>query len=194
MTFSELIGALFGWLGGFVEWIFKWVPVYAIVRVNELGVKYPRGLDAVELKPGMHWYVPNLTSIVKHHAAHQVLRVAPLSLETSDGVPVQVGMVLTYRIVDVLKFEVENWDADDSLDEVAQGELQEIVTSSPWDDLKGATSEGTRLGGKLARRMSKALGRFGIEVDSCRPMDQIRLARAMRLFGFPEHISLDTGK
>ncbi|KPJ74791.1 MAG: hypothetical protein AMS19_14855, partial [Gemmatimonas sp. SG8_23] len=80
VTFGELIGALFGWLGGFVEWIFDWVPVYEIVQVNERGVKYPRGKDAVQLDPGIHWYVPNLTEIQKHHISRMVLNVESLPL------------------------------------------------------------------------------------------------------------------
>jgi len=191
VTFGELIGALFGWLGGFVEWLFDWVPRYVIVQVNERGVKYPRGQEAVELEPGIHWYIPNLTRTTKHHVSRCVLQVEPLSLETADGIQVQVGMVLTYHVVDVLKYEVENYDADDSMAEVAQGELQDIVTSSNWDELRGSTGEGTRLGGKLTRRMGRALERFGVEVESCRPTDQIRLSRAIRIFGI--HQELDIG-
>lgn len=191
MTFGELIGALFGWLGGFVEWVFDWIPRYYIVQWNERGVKYHRGKNPKQLKNGLHWYIPNLDDMEKHHVSRCVLPIEPLSLETSDGIQVQVGMVLTYHIVDVLKYEVENYDADDSMSEVAQGELQDIVTSSAWDELKGSTGEGTRLGGKLTRRMGKALEKFGVEVESCRPTDQIRLSRALRFFGL--HQTLDIG-
>ena len=196
MSFGELIGALFGWLGGFIEWVFQWVPVYEIVQVNERGVKYPRGGEAVELEPGIHWYVPNLSEVVKHHVSRCILYVEPLSLETSDEkpIPVQVGAVLTYHIIDVLRYEVENFDADESMAEVAQGELQDIITSHHWDDLKGGTAEGTRLGGKLARRMGKALEPFGVEVESCRPTDMIRLARAHRLFGLEHNINIGPGR
>lgn len=193
MSFGELIGALFGWLGGFVQWLFGWVPIYEIVQVNERGVKYPRGHEACELEPGIHWYVPNLTQIVKHHVNRCVLQIEPLSLESDDGIPVQVGMVLTYRIVDVLTYEVDNFEAEESMAEVAQGELQDIVTSHKWGDLCGPTSEGTRLGGKLARRMGKALEPFGVEVETCRPTDQVRLGRALRLFGIDQTISFGRG-
>jgi len=195
VTFGELIGALFGWLGGFVEWIFDWVPVYEIVQVNERGVKYPRGKDAVQLDPGIHWYVPNLTEIQKHHISRMVLNVESLPLETADDPPrrVEVGMVLTYHIVDVLKFEVENFEADDSIAEAAQGALQDIVTSHTWDDLNGDTAEGTRLGGKLARRMDRALERFGIKVESCRPTEQITLDGVSRHFGVGFGLSIGGG-
>lgn len=195
MTFGELIGALFGWLGGFVEWLFGWVPIYEIIQVNERGVKYPRGQDAIELEPGIHWYVPNLTEVTKHHVSRCVLYIEPLSLETADEPPkrVQVGAVLTYHIVDVLAYEVDNFDADESMEEVAQGALQDIITNATWQELQGRTGEGTRLGNKLAGRMGKALEKFGVAVESCRPTDMIHLDRAHRVFGMDPQVNIGRG-
>lgn len=194
MTFGELVGAIFGWLGNFVEWIFDWVPVYEIVQFNERGVKYHRGQKPRELKPGVHWYVPNLDDIEKHHMSRMVLTIESLPLETfgTEEEPsrrVEVGMVLTYHIVDVYRFEVENYEADDSIAEAAQGALQDIVTKHTWSALDGDTDEGTRLGGKLARRMGKALDKFGIEVESCRPTEQITLDNVTRHFGIEQTLS-----
>ena len=193
MSFGELLANLLGWLGDFVQWMFAWVPRYAIIQINQRGVRYPRGQDAIELEPGIHWYIPNLTQIVKHHVSRCVLHVDPLSLETADSPPrpVQVGMVLTYHITNVLQYEVENFDADESMKEVAQGALQDIVTSSRWEELRGATGEGTRLGKKLASRMSKTLDRFGVEIESCRPTDLISLSRAWRIFGADHNINFN---
>jgi regulator of protease activity HflC (stomatin/prohibitin superfamily) len=196
MTFGQLFGALFGWLGDFVGWVFEWVPRYEIVQSNERGVKYHRGKQPWELKPGCHWYVPNLDDIEKHHVCRDVLVVDSLPLETADAPPrrVEVGMVLTYHIVDVLKYEVENVNADVNMAEAAQGALQDIVTSHTWDDLRGDTAEGTRLGGKLARRMGKALEKFGVEVESCRPTDQVTLDSATRHFGIAQVLSFGGGQ
>lgn len=190
MTFGELLGSLLGWLGNFVEWLVDWVPVYEIVQFNEMGVRYHCGNEPIELGPGVHWYIPNLDTIEKHHASRDVLQIESLSLETSDGIAVQVGMVLTYHITDVLRYEVENLDADEAMSEVAQGAMREIVTSHSWDDLRSTTEDGTRLGNKLKNRMSKVLDRFGVEVESCRPTDQIRLARAMMLFGVNQSVEV----
>lgn len=232
MTFSELIGALFGWLGDFIQWVFGWVPNYEIIRCNEQGVKYPVGRDAIMLSSsrrscprwlrwfllrnvvpggrrlhlwpsgwvmglvrmrGLHWYCPNLSDIEKHHISRMVLRVESLPLETADGVQVEVGMVLTYFISDILKFEVENFDADESLAEAAQGAMQDIVTSHKWEDLTKKTDETSRFGKKLANRMDRDLAKFGVEVETCRPTEQIRLTTAQRLFGINQVISLGGG-
>lgn len=231
-SLGELIGALLGWLGEFVQWIFGWVPNYEIIQWNERGVKYPAGRRPFELSPdrracptwlrwlllrnvlpggrrlhifptrwllpvvrmrGLHWYCPNLSEIEKHHISRMVLSVESLPLETADGKQCEVGMVLTYFISDVVRFEVENFDADESIAEAAQGAMQDIVTASTWDELQGNTAEGTRLGNKLALRMNKALEKFGIEVESCRPTEQIGLRAAFRQFGISQTLSFGGG-
>lgn len=132
---------------------------------------------------GLHWYCPNLSAIEKHHISRMVLPVPSLPLETKDGVQCEVGMVLTYHIVDVTIYEVDNFNPDDNIAEVAQGELQDIVTGHEWDQLQGKTSEESRLGKKLVKRMGAALEKFGIEVESCRPTCQIKLRAATHHFG-----------
>jgi regulator of protease activity HflC (stomatin/prohibitin superfamily) len=193
VTLGELFGQLFGWLGHFVEWICGWCPVYIIVQWNERGVKYPRGKKPLELKAGVHWYIPNLSEVVRHHVSRCVLDVADLSLETADGVPVQVGMVLTYHITDVLKYEVENFEPDENMAEVAAAGLRNIVMEHTWPELTQAADAGSRLESKLARRMDKALERFGVEVETCRPTDQVRLRCALRLFGAHQSLSIGAG-
>ena len=191
MTFGELLGAILGWLGELIEFIISFVPRIVIVQFNERGVRYIRGKEPTEIKPGIHWYWPWCTEVEVHHVCRMVIPVESLPLETADDPPrrVEVGMILTCHIVDVLKFEVENVDADESMAEAAQGALQDIVTSSTWVDLHGETAEGTRLGGKLARRMGKTLERFGVEVETCRPTAQISLDNATRHFGIHQHLS-----
>ena len=184
MTLGQLLGELLGWLGDFVRWAQNWVPRYTFVACNELGVTYTRGEPASALGPGTHWYCPNLTRVVKHPSNRYLIEVEPISAETKDGVSCQAGCTITLRIRDVLQYEVENFSADSSVDDLAQGALQDIVSEHTWNELRAPTGEGTRLGGKLARRMGADLAKFGVEVESVRPTDLIRLGPgAIRLFG-----------
>lgn len=179
MTLGELVANLLGWLGDFIQWVFGWVPRYHIVRWNERGVKYHRGLEPHELDNGLHWYVPNLDRMVNHWTSQCVLRVPSICVETKDGVAVEVGLVITFNITDVLQYEVENYDAEDSMDEVAQGMLRFLVTSMTWAEVCTP-----RLNLRLLRRAQASLGRFGVKVAGCRPADLVRLGTgAHRLFG-----------
>ena len=183
MTFGDLLANLLGWLGDFIQWLFGWVPRYLIVQSNERGVHYFMGRDPVEWEPGIHWYILNLSQVVKRHNNRMVLYIEPLALEDSEGTPCEVGMVVTYHITDVLTFEVANYDADESMHEVAQGALQDLVTSLPWTKLRGRTEEGSRLGKTLVSKMGTTLARFGVKVESARPTHQVRLGAANHMFG-----------
>lgn len=183
MTVGEVFAQLVGWLGQFIEFLLSFVPRMVIVQWNERGVRYVRGREPTELLPGVRWYWPWCTEIAKHHVNRCVLQVASLSLETADGIPVQVGMVVTYHITDVLLFEVQNFNADESLAEVAQGGLRDIVMEMEWSKLTSRAPKDSRFEGMLARRMQDTLARFGVEVESARPTDQIKLGLAVRGFG-----------
>ena len=183
MTFGELIAQMIGWLGDFIEWVISWVPKYDIVQWNERGVRYVRGKLPTEVKPGVCWFWPWCTNIETHHVNRCVLQVASTSLETSDGKAVQVGMVVTYHIVDVCKYEVENFEAEEAMAEVAQAGLRNIVMELPWEKLTACAPEDSRLEKMLTSRMQSTLGRFGVEVESARPTDQVRLNLALRSFG-----------
>lgn len=182
MAIGEVFAALIGWLGDFVQWVFSWLPRYELVHFNERGVKYIRGKQPVVLEPGVRWYIQATTDIVKHTTQRCTLEVETLSLETKDEQAVQVGLVLTYHITDVYVYEVENDDPEDNMAVVAQGSLRDIVLEHAWAELAQRADEGSRFEGKLKNRLEKALQKFGVEVETARPTDQVRLDRSFRLF------------
>jgi len=188
VTLGELLGAIFGWLGETVQWLIHWVPQYQIVRWNEKAVKYHRGKEGRELAAGIHWYVPNLDDIDVHNVARTTLPIEEISLETKDGVPCTVGMVITYYIVDVVRYAMENFEPEESIAEVAQGELANLVRTHTWEELDQPTHEGSRLVKKLAGAMNKSLEKFGIEVETARPRDQVRLQQVVRAFGIHQQL------
>lgn len=190
MTLGEVVAQLIGWLGEFIEFLLSFVPRFTFVQWNERGVRYVSGRKPTEVQPGLRWYWPVCTKIETHHVCRHVLQVASMSLETSDSIPVQVGMVLTYHITDVVAYEVENFDADDSMAELAQAGLRNIVMEMSWEKLTKRAPEDSLLEGMLTRRMQQTLGKFGVEVESARPTDQIKLGLALRTFGGGSYIVL----
>lgn len=182
MAFGEVMAALLGWLGELVEWVFSWCPRYEVVHFNERGVKYVRGKKPTVLDPGVRWYLPALTSIVKHTTQRLTVAVDTTSLETKDEQAVQVGLVLTYHITDVYIYEVENEDPEENMAVVAEGALRDIVLEHAWEELAQRAEEGSRFEGKLKTRLERSLAKFGVAVETARPTDQIRLDRSFRLF------------
>jgi regulator of protease activity HflC (stomatin/prohibitin superfamily) len=180
------MASAFAWIGELAQWFADWLPRWEIVQTNEAGVRYVRGLPATEVEPGFWWYWPITTSIETHHTCRQVLEVATQTLTTDDGVPVIVGGVLVYRIVDVLKYEVENLDADDSLDQVVQAAIRRVVISKDFDVLQKTTVEADKALRREAQKLTEA---YGIEVEECRLTDFAR-CRVISLLGFENSLQI----
>lgn len=188
MTFGEFLSQILGWLGEFVSWTFAWVPRRMVLDWNQVAVHYPLGNAPEVLEPGVHWYIPNRGHVVVHFANRFVLDLEPMALETNDGVRIALGLTVTARISDVLKYEVDNFDTDANILERAKNGLRDIVMEHTWADLCRPTGDGTRLEGALTRRMSKVLEEFGVTVERSCPTDQVRLGHgAYRLFGMFNH-------
>lgn len=183
MSFSDLLGALIGWLGEFVTFLVSFIPRFKIVRWNERAVKYKGGGLPTKVEPGLCWYWPWKTHLVEYNVSRMVLSIPPISIETKDGIPCCVGIVVVYKIVDVLRYEVENFETEESISEVAQAALRNIVTDHDWSKLGGQATDDSRLDGVLKRRMQSELSRFGIEVEAARPADQVRISGVFRVFG-----------
>ena len=190
MSFGELFAAALGWLGDLIKWIISFVPRYAIVRANQKAVRYVLGRAPTEVRPGVSWYWPWSTSIVVHYSNRDVLQLESMPLETKDGVKGEVGMVVRYRIVDVLAYEVDNFEPQANMAEVAQAGLRDIITEHSWEDLTVLAKDGTRFEQKLSRRMQETLAQFGVKVEGVRPTSQVRLDRALRVFGLRQAISV----
>jgi regulator of protease activity HflC (stomatin/prohibitin superfamily) len=183
MTFGELLSALLGWLGQFVEFLFSFVPRVRIIPWNEAGVRYVRGLEPQYVPPGLTWYWPWCTTMRLIHTSRCVMPIQPVSVETKDQVSVSIGAVLTYRVDNPVVYDAHNFDADDNLAEAAQGILRDAACDSTWEKLRGDASDGSRLASYLKNRMSKALESYGVVIESCRPNDLVRIGHVVRLFG-----------
>lgn len=180
---SELLGMIFGPVGQAVDWFASWIPRLVLVRYNQLAVRYVGGRKPRVLRSGWHWHVPAICRFVVVWTAADSIEVESRSLETQDGVAIQLGAVVVYRIRDPYAWDVENINADNNLAEAAQGALRDIAQELTWAQLAKPASEGSRLEAMLTRRMGSALERFGVELVSCRPSDQVRLSGAHRIFG-----------
>jgi regulator of protease activity HflC (stomatin/prohibitin superfamily) len=181
MTFGEVVAQLIGWLGDLVQWILSWFPRMEIIPSDELGVRQVAGAEPTEMRPGIHWYIPALTDITTCHSTTQVMGIRSLALETQDGVAVQVGGVLVYHIEDPVVYCARNYNAEDSLHEVALAAFREAVQCSTWEEL---TDEGeSTFDVVLPSRMAESLARFGVVVESVSPTDTVRLDTVNRHFG-----------
>ncbi|MCP3980813.1 MAG: hypothetical protein GY716_16045 [bacterium] len=179
---GEFLSALLGPLIQLVELIVSCIPHFEIVRCNEAGVRYTRGEDAKRVGPGVRWYLPVIQDIETHHTCDQVLTVTEQTFETKDEKQVTVALVVVYAIVDVLRYEVDNLDADEGIGEAAAGGLRQLVAENTLEDLRRTT----RHRALVVEKLQSELDRFGVEVRVARLTDcaVMGLAHgAVRIFG-----------
>jgi hypothetical protein len=123
----------FSWLNDLMVWLGRWVPRIILIRASHKGVRFGIGGAVVLLEPGVHWYWPIAQEV-------QLVSVALRTLETSaqviDG---QItSIVVTYRIVDVVKVARDLYDFSTQIDMRAKAHMAEAAKpdESPIERLR----------------------------------------------------------
>ena len=145
--------------------IFSFIPRLAIVKETDRGVKFIRGKKAKVMNPGVHGYWPLLTEIDSVNVKRQVLKLPVQTLYSKDERTVVAGGVVVYTIEDVYRYLVDNYDAQESIDEVAAACLRDIVTSNTVDEIQNSRN-GTDFA--LTKEVSQSLEEFGVRTEYVR--------------------------
>jgi regulator of protease activity HflC (stomatin/prohibitin superfamily) len=149
----------FSWLSQIFEAVLSFVPRRVIVRATHRGVKWRMFKGPRELKPGVRWYWPLITEIEVIVVARQTLNTAQQSLLTADGKEIVVGGVAVYSINDVVKAIGErNYDVDDTVNDIIQAAIVEVLTAWNLEDLIGCMPDLERDLTKVCRRQLRQYG------------------------------------
>jgi regulator of protease activity HflC (stomatin/prohibitin superfamily) len=157
----------FEWIGKAASWAVAWIPRLVHVKANEAGVKFIASRTRV-IGPGLHLYWPVTTDVVKTQTARCVLELSAQPLITNDGVTVLAGGIVAYRVTDVHKFLVDNYDADTNLGETAEVAIRRAVIEKNLPDLQRARAD---IDNALTREVQKLMNDFGVEVLFARLAD-----------------------
>jgi regulator of protease activity HflC (stomatin/prohibitin superfamily) len=173
-------GAL-GWISSIIEWIGQFVPRWVILNTTHAGVKFIRGSRVVKLGPGIHWYWPATTNLHTYPVARQTTNLRAQTLVTSDDRTIIVSGLIVYRVDDVVALIARNYDADDTIEEIALSAVNAVCSSMSWEDLKKAYQ--TRaLDRELRKRTRHALETYGVHVMKATLTD-LAPCRVIRLVG-----------
>ncbi|MCI0673398.1 MAG: SPFH domain-containing protein [Myxococcaceae bacterium] len=157
-----------GWLGELAGWFAQWVPRLMHVRATEAGVRFIRGKAPRPLPPGLHLYWPITTEVESIATVRQVMALDSQVAVTRDGHTVVAGGLVVYRIVDAVKFLAENYDAHDSVKDVAQAAVRQAVLAKEFQELRAGRAA---VENKLTAEVQKVLVDFGVEVEYVRLAD-----------------------
>ena len=166
----------FAWLGQFFEFFGSLFPRLIIVRATENGIKWVRGHKVVALNPGVHIYWPILTDVEVMVTARQTINLKPQTLTTADNRKVIVSAVVVYRIHDIVRAIGRiNWDVAETVMDIAQAGVVDVVRSMTLEELMGSDVEN-----QLTRTCRKQLRRYGVYVSRAAFTD-LAEARVFRL-------------
>lgn len=148
-----------GWFGEIMRWVGNLLPRWAIVRATEKLVKFKRGHLVQVSDPGIRWYWPAFTDVEQITVVRQTLNLSPQTLMTADGDTVIASGVIVFTIENVVKYLVDNYDADEAIAEVASAALRKVIISKTIEDIQRGRAD---IDNALSRETQKLMEDFGI--------------------------------
>lgn len=156
----------FNILGELLQHLLSFIPRFRVVPAWQGGVLFVRGSRVKEFKSGLVWYWPLWTVPLTAPVNRQVLSLEPETVTTKDGKACIIAGVITYQVTDVVKYLVENYDADESISEVASACLREVVVDQPLSEIQKNNRK--KIDNALTKECKELLEGFGVEVERVR--------------------------
>jgi len=163
----------FAWLNAIFQYLGRFIPQFFLVKWTDRGVRYRRGKFPVEVAPGLRWYWPLTTHVEMAEVVWSVQEFTPTVLTTKDGKSISIGYSMLYRIVDVVKTHTSTDNFMESLGELAELPLADIVHSHTAEELRSMMelkpgARQSKLNRMLTKRARREVGWLGIEIKYCR--------------------------
>jgi Membrane protease subunits, stomatin/prohibitin homologs len=176
----------FAWIGKFFEWFAAFKPSRDVVPSTHGWIKWVGGFRhgyRIETGTGggVVWYWPITTELLLFPVVRQTTPLPSQVITTTDGKTIAVSGMLVYEVFDVEKLLAHTYDVDDTVKDIAQSALTDVLTRMTWDDImKG---QGKTLDTKLKNAAKKELEDYGVRVlkfslTSLAPCQVIRSIRS----------------
>lgn len=144
--------------------------------IGQIGFIVRLGTPKRNLKPGWNWKWPVVEEAVLEDGRAYAYILDPQSLQTGDGKPIVVRLSVTCRITNVRRYVGSVYDGRSNVQDVAAGELGDIVAASD----AGEVLSGEVLP-EVLRRVRLVAKKWGMAVDSVKFVDAAS-TRSLRLW------------
>jgi regulator of protease activity HflC (stomatin/prohibitin superfamily) len=155
-------GAL-AWIGQLAEWIGRFFPRLAIIRITYKGVKFVHGKKLVIVEPGLTIYWPLVTDYLEYPSVRQGEALREQTLITTDDRSIVVGGMLIHEVVDMAKLVGETYSPQETVKDLALTSVHDVCCKMSLEELKEGQRRGT-LDTKLKNEAQKALDPYGVRV------------------------------
>tara|TARA_Y100000034_G_C6713375_1_gene315233 strand:- start:140 stop:691 length:552 start_codon:yes stop_codon:yes gene_type:complete len=155
----------FAWIGQLIEWFASLIPHLLVVRKTDRAIKFVKGHTVKVCEPGIHVYWPVVTDIQPVNVMRQKIDLEVQTLMTKDEKTVLVDGLIMFTIADVEKYLVDNYDAEESIVDVAMTALRKVVISSTLEDIQAGRA---KIDNNLKTQTERLLEDFGVDVEFVR--------------------------
>jgi regulator of protease activity HflC (stomatin/prohibitin superfamily) len=152
------------------------VVFWAILDQEHLGFIRRLGRPHRKMRKGWNWKWPWIEKPETEDGRAYAYILDPQSLQTGDGVALVLRLSVTCRIVNVRRYVMSVYDGRSNVQDVAAGELGDVVASS--DAAQVLCGEVLP---EVLRRVRRVARKWGMAVDSVKFVDAAR-TRSLRLW------------
>jgi regulator of protease activity HflC (stomatin/prohibitin superfamily) len=131
-----------------------------VVDEYEKGVVLRMGRFHRELDPGWHWVLPlYIERVIVDNVVPRTMNMGALTLTTSDGIQIGIGVIVTARIHNIQKALLGVEGVDDAMRDVCYAEIASVVHTHTWQDLQSED-----INEKLLKACRPRAFTYGIEI------------------------------
>lgn len=144
----------------------RFLAFWAVLDQENLGFIRRLGRPHRDMHAGLNWKCPILERAETEDARSYVYILDPCSLRSVDGKALVLRLSVTCRVINARKYFLTVCDGRTNVQDVAAGELGDVVAASEADDvLSGAVLP------IVLQRTRKAARRWGMRIDDVKLVD-----------------------
>jgi len=155
-------GAL-AWISEIFQWIGQFIPRWEIVPTTHGAVKFVWGKKVIPLGPGWHVFWPLSTKFESYPTVRQTTNLRAQTLVTKDNKTIIASGLVVYRIYDIEAILARTYEPDETIEEIALGAINHVISGKTWDALKEEHADG-RLDKEMRKRVRALLRTYGVHV------------------------------
>ena len=156
------------------------LPVVIIEEWNG-AVRLRFGIFNKILKPGIHFKIPLVDSIIECPVITQSVNLPSQTLTTLDEQSIVLKAIIRYKVNNVRTYLLGVMHANDVLIDTTQGIIRDVVEMTKWDNLIDVNTQ-------ITNEVKEYVVRWGIEVEAVTITD-LGLVKSFRIFGDEGHKS-----
>ncbi len=161
------------WLEAFTSFI----PRIGIMPASHGGIRYKHGHKVSEIKPGIYWYWPLVTTVENFAIKRQTVNVPTQTIYAACGASISAGCVVVFEITNIIKALYETYEIEDTITDEAEALLAQVICKIESIDIDIIDLNKT-----LTVEMRKRLSPYGITVKRANIRD-FAPCRVFRLIG-----------